>query len=94
MLSSPSFTAAWWVLQSSHKNSRISGAAIAKGGDGGFGGGGGGIGFAGSASDPSGSNGVNGEVPSFLSSIPGYRGPGYTTFGSGGQGFIAIRRVR
>jgi hypothetical protein len=37
---------------------------------------------------------VNGEVPSLFSSIPGYRGPGYTTDGYGGQGFIAIRRVR
>ena len=64
------------------------------GGHGGFGGGGGGLGISSSTTGASGSSGVNGEVPSFLSSIPGYRGPGYTNAGRGGQGFIAIRRVK
>jgi hypothetical protein len=46
-----------------------------------------------STTGASGASGVSGSVPSFLSSIPGYLGPGHAATGRGGQGFIAIRRV-
>ena len=64
------------------------------GGHGGYGGGGGGAGFSSTTAGASGSRGVNGEVPALFSSIPGFKGPGYTSSGSGGQGFVAIKRVK
>lgn len=64
------------------------------GGHGGCSGGGGGRGTNSLSSGGSGADGVDGEPLPLLGSIPGYLPPGYTTAGKGGQGFIAIRRVK